>query len=330
MHTWKSWLVAGLALCLAACLGVLSAECVQAQTRQGSARTRTLRGIEAVRYLYSRGDYARVEQFAYGLLWEDIQQPEVLYLLADSLFRQAKKEDAAVYLTLLLRVLEKNARRADVTKYKRRTQRQLALLDKEYEKLKAAYARTASGKRFESPEKVDDLWMTQVTSDLHGLHGLYAWKLVGGRKDMKPDWIHNRQGVMHRSGMKYVDQVDGRKGVLFGIPIKDKTSQDADKFHRAILERLGHPTQITIRNLGKCKFLRVGTKGYGFPFILRARRGEKVIFSSRVGTDAWADLKVDLQDAAGKPETITVELVVPEKQRWSEGVWVDYMDFFDN
>jgi len=199
-----------------------------------------------------------------------------------------------------------------------------------HRKARQEYLASAAGKRFQGPQTVSDLWMTQVQCDLHCLHGLYAWKLVGGRKDAKPDWIHNRQGTMHCSGMKHVEQVDGRKGVLYSVPVKAKTSQDADRFHRAILDRLGHPTRITTRNPGKCRFLRVGAKAYGFPFILKVYVSGKEAFRRRIGTDAWADLKVDLGDAADKDEPVFVELVVPEGQKWSEGAWIDYLDFFDN
>ena len=310
---------------LALATGLLVSSDVVASQR---TTVRTVTGAEALRLLYGQRQYAKVARFGYAELWRDIRRPDVLLLLASSLDRLGKKEDAAVYYTLALRVLAEdptsNAARSKAVRTL------LTKVDGKHEQLKARYMKAAPGKLFTSPEAVDDLWMTQVTSDLHCLHGLYAWKLVGGRKDVSPDWIHNRKGVMHRSGMKYVGEVDGRKGVLYGIPVKAKTSQDADKYHRAILKRIGHPTRITTRNVGKCKFLRIGTKGYGFGYLLKARVAGREVLSQRVGKDKWADLRIDLKDAAGKDEQVTIELVVPEGQRWSEGVWIDYLDFFEN
>ena len=71
-------------------------------------------------------------------------------------------------------------------------------------------------------------------------------------------------------------------------------------------------------------------RGYGFPFIFRVKVDGKELLSQRVGTGAWSDLKIDLGEAAGKDLPATVELIVPEGQRWSEGAWIDYIDFFDS
>jgi hypothetical protein len=171
--------------------------------------------------------------------------------------------------------------------------------------------------------------MNNVEADLFSLHGLYAWKLVGGRKDAEADWIHNASGAMHRSGMKRVDEVEGRKGVLFGVPLKDMNSQDADQHHRTALQQLGHNSRISARNAGKCRFLRLGSRGYGFPLILRVIVADEEVAKEQIGTDAWSDLRIALATDARESEVI-VELIVPEGQQWSEGVWIDYLDFFDN
>lgn len=197
-----------------------------------------------------------------------------------------------------------------------------ALLDKQFQRLKAQYAENAADKRFTSPEKVDDLWMTQVQADLTSLHGLYAWKLVGGRKDMKPGWIHNEQGVIHRSGMKYMDEVDGRKGVLLAVPLKP------GEIHRAV--NLGHPPHVTIRNAGKCRFLRVGVKGYHFPFVLKVLAGGRELFSQEISEKDWSDLKVDVKETAETSGEVTLELLVPPEQGAHEAAWFDYIDFFEN
>jgi hypothetical protein len=172
--------------------------------------------------------------------------------------------------------------------------------------------------------------MSQVEADLFSLHGLYAWKLVGGRNDAKPDWIHNTQGVLHRSGMKLVDEVEGRKGVLFGVPIKDKGSADADESNRKALDRLGHSSRIVARNIMGRPVLRAGARGYGFPFILRVKDGDEEIFSQNVTEKEWSDVKVELSKRPVIPKQVMVELVVPEGQKWSEGVWIDYLDFFED
>jgi hypothetical protein len=32
----------------------------------------------------------------------------------------------------------------------------------------------------------------------------------------------------------------------------------------------------------------------------------------------------------GAKEEVTLELVIPPEQRWMEGAWFDYIDFFDD
>lgn len=295
-------------------------------------RTVRLTPLQAMRLLAQQGDYEKVKRIALAEVWSDISKPEALRYLVVALERLHDREQAGAFCHILLRVLEQRqtASAPSTPAIRKWAQAQLPRLDVEFRKRQKRYRAAAAGKKFTTAEDVSDLWMTQVTSDAHCLHGLYAWKLVGGRKDLKPDWIHNRLGSMHRSCMKHVEEVEGRKGVLFSIPVKVKTSKDADKFHRALLKRLGHPTQITIRNVGKCRFLRAGTRAYGFPFIFRVEVGGKELLAQRVGTGAWSDLKIDLGDAAGRDVSAIVELIVPEGQRWSEGAWIDYLDFFDD
>jgi hypothetical protein len=311
---WAVWLLAAMA---ALYLSLSAVGPTLAQVKQGKPLT----GIEAARYANSSGQQARAEMFCLKLLWTNIHQPEAIDILSRAQEILRKNDEAAVWNTILLRVLEEKASPADVSKYKSGAERRLAGLNKDWEAKKAKYAEAAPGKKFDSPEKVDDLWMTQVKADINTLEGLYAWKLVGGKQNAKPDWIHNAQGAMHRSGLKYVDEVDGRKGVLFGVPLK--ASGPA-------AQKLGHPTQIKMTNPGKAPFLRAGVKGYNSPFVLKIYAGGKEIASQPVGEKTWSDLKIDLKDAAGKAEQITVELVVPEDQQFGEGAWIDYLDFFEN
>ena len=314
--------------------------------------------------LHKTGNFRDTEIYAYRMLWQDVRQPEVLYLLASSQERLRKPAEAAASYALFLRVLDDvRAAGTDVhveaAKQRPIAERRLKAFKRDDQALTASYAKKAAGKKFESPEKVDDGWMDTVQSDLFSLHGLYAWKLVGGRKDAKPDWVHNTKGTLHRSGAKHVDEAEGRKGVLFTIPLKDIKSEDADELTRKELDRLGHNSHFEARNVGGCRFVRIGARAYGFPIELKVLADGKELKSEKVRTDAWSDLKIELPPAQPKPaaakpapgaataapkarpnpkpapseatgQQVVVEFIVPEGQKWSEGVWVDYLDFFDN
>lgn len=290
---------------------------------------RVMSHIEALRTWHGRGNHKEVIENAPKLLWKDIEQPEVLYLLGSSLEKSNRKPEAAAYLTLFLRTLDmKRGEAGNTAGFRPAVERRLKTMGQDQATLDAQYRKAAASRRFESAEKVDDVWMSQVEGDLFSLHGLYAWNLTGGRKDAKPDWIHNTQGVMHRSGLKRMDEVDGRKGVLFTVPLKEHGSKDLDEHHSRSLERLGHSSRVIARNpLGR-KVLRIGSKGYGFGFLLKVKDDAgKELLSKQVGTENWEDIKLDLP---GAPKEVIVELIVPEGQKWSEGVWIDYLDFFEN
>jgi hypothetical protein len=315
---------------------------------------RTLTGIDGLRALHKSGRPADAERYAYSLLWKDIRQPEVLYLLASTEDRLKKREEAAVYYALFLRTLEEagDAAPPEVAKFRRVAEQRLKGGRQDRPSLSAAYAMSAAGKKFESPDKVDDVWMNNVKGDLFSLHALYAWKIVGGRKDAAADWVHNAQGALHRSGLKHVDEVEGRKGVLFTVPLKDQNSQDADASNREGLQTLGHNSHVEARNVGGGKFVRAGLRGYGFPVLVKVLVDGKELASETVGVDRWTDLKVELPPAeaqsatepakapapGGKPvlfnnetgQRVVMELIVPEGQQWSEGIWIDYFDFFDD
>ena len=283
---------------------------------QAAAIRKELRGMEAVKFLYQRRDYAQAKLAAYTVLWKDINQPEALYYLAGSLARLNDRKQAAVFYTLLLRVLEEDPKsKADrrAASWKATCLRALKALDGRHRAEQKTYAQTASGKTFAAPDKVSDLWMSQVKCTLHCLHGLYAWKLVGGRKDAKPDWIHNTQGAMHRSGAKYMADIHGRSGVLFCIP---------NKKSRLL-------STLVWDGPAKGKVLRIGTMAYNFPYLLNVLVGEKQVFSKTIGKDSWDDLRIPLDTEVGKGTPLTLELVVPENQRWHEGLFFDYIDFFE-
>jgi hypothetical protein len=306
--------------------------------RTGAAQPppQSLTGIDAMRALYQSGKPADIERFALTMLWKDIRQPEVLFYLGTGEERLRKTPDAAAFYTLFLRTLDEASKAGggaapypDSAKHKQLAERKLKALKQDPAALAAAYAKTATGKKFTTPEAVDDVWMNNVRGDLFSLNGLYAWKLVGGRKDAKPDWIHNTQGAMHVSGLKKVDDVEGRKGVLFTIPLKDMNSADADSANRDELQKLGHNSHVEATNVGGGKVLRAGLRGYGFPVLVKVKLGDKELHSETVPVDKWSDLKVALPpESKGKP--VSVELIVPEGQKSSEGVWIDYLDFFEN
>jgi hypothetical protein len=217
---------------------------------------------------------------------------------------------------ILLRVLDdpRCSDYAQAVAARRWCDSQLKQLDTDVRKQQEQHRAGTPTREFSKPEAVDDTWMTEVTADLHSLHGLYAWTLVGGRKDADKKWIHNRLGRLHRSGAKYLSEVEGRKGVLFAIPLKESHSQ----------------SRLIVEKAGPAPFLRVGTRAYGFPFVLDVAVEGKSVFSQTIGTDAWEDLKIPLGEYADKDVEIVLKLVVPEDQKWHEGAYFDYVDIFQD
>ena len=278
--------------------------------------TVNVRATRALKSRFHNGDYRKVSQLAYKLLWEDIYQPEVLRYLGASLKEIGKPDDAAAVMHVLLRVLDdpRCSDYAQAVAARRWCGNQLKRLDTEFRKQQEQHRAATPTREFTKPEAVDDTWMTEVTADLQNLHGLYAWTLVGGRKDADKKWIHNRLGQLHRSGAKYLSKVEGRKGVLFAIPLKEN-----DRLSRLI-----------VRKAGPAPFLRVGTRAYGFPFVLDVVVEGESVSAQTIGTDAWEDLKIPLGGHADKDVEIVLKLVVPENQKWHEGAYFDYVDLFQN
>ncbi len=281
------------------------------------ATTVVLKGMDAAKVLFQQGDYDKAKFAAATVAWEDINQPEALRFIGLCLDKLGDREQAAAFYHLCLRVLEEDPKsKADPRTPSRRAtcQKELERLDVAYRIERDDYLKATAGKAFASPEKVSDLWMTQVKVDLHSLHGLYDHKLVGGRKDVKPDWIHNTQGAMHRSGAKLMDDIQGRKGVLFCVPDK--------KSHRQ--------SRLIWEGPVKGKVLRIGAMAYNFPYLLNVVVGDKQLLSKTIGKDKWADLRIPLGTAPSKDAPLILELVIPEDQRWAEGAFFDYVDFFDD
>jgi len=279
--------------------------------------------IDAMRICCQQRSYEKAKMLACVLLWKDIHQPEALYYLAVALEGLKDRPQAAAFVHILQRVLEeerfaKHPHRASMQRWCRARLRGLEAASQPCTRSRpATSSATAPVSRpaaveFTSPQKVSDAWMDRVRADLRPLHHLYCWTLVGGRKDAAKDWIHNRQGRMHRSGAKYMDDVHGRKGVLFAIPRKPSKGR----------------SRLVIRNVGKGRVLRIGVRGYGFPFRMNVVVGKKTLFTKAIPVRPWQDVKIDLAEHAGKDAEVTIELVVPEKQRWAEGAFFDYIEFF--
>lgn len=296
------------------------AVCAAAQASPASAQQQ-ISGPEAVQMYLGRKQYAEVEKTAYQVLWSDMHQPQVMGGLAQALEALKRPEEAAAWYTLMARAAsESDLSKTEATKYKTLADRRLAVLDKAWLKKKAEHEKAAAGRKFEAPEKVDDAWTTEATAELKTLHGMYGYKFIGGRPDRPKDWIHNAKGEMQRSGFKLVDELDGRTGVYF-ICFNPDLKPTAK---RPLTNR------IAVKNPGDARYLRIGTKGYNFPFILTATAGDREVFSQKIGEKAWSDLKIDLGESRAKGEPVVLVLSRPEGQRPIEGCWFDYIDFFED
>ena len=328
------------------------------------AQSRTLTGVEAQRYLFSQKKYADAETYGYYTIWRDLNQPEALMLLGRTLEILKKNGRAVEVYGLLLRVLEDpTIAPADILKYKPQAEARLKPLDKARQQQLAAFIAAAGHKKFESPQTVDDGWMLEARCDLFSPYELACYTLIGQRRSkVPPDWIHNKDGDLHRSGAKFVSEYDGRKGLLYTHAIKDKPHPEKfkpDGYHVENLKRLGHPPHLTVTNIGDCPLLRVGIKGDNHPFELRVLVDGQVIFSQLVTAKDWADLTIEMPKPGptsqpGAPPTAPVttppaqpgatgssppppahqqavlELVCPEDRPLSGNVWIDYADFFEN
>jgi hypothetical protein len=300
----------------------------------------TLSGIQAIRELHFRKRYEECEFFASRFLWNDIRrQPEALYLLASSIDWQERPDEAAAWYTLYLRCLdEKKDWPSTDTRYRKPATNRLKLLKLDAATLDAQYkAVTADGLTFTMPEAVDDAWMTQVRADLQSLHRLRFYKAIRARlKGMPDNWIHNRQGEMHRSGMKFLKEVEGRNGVLSAAPHGDKDDDDGDDNGDADGEaHEAEASRITAHNFRGAKFLRIGARADEHPFELRVNVADNEIARHEISPDAWSDLKIALPpaDPATQPsgaQQVTLQLVLPENPTGPEGAWFDYIEFFDN
>lgn len=295
-----------------------------------------LEGIEALRYLAKQGQPVDAEKVGYVLLWVDIRKPEEIALLAQSLAKMGRRSDAATWYRLFLRVAADKPDEA--APFKVAADSFLKFGDRDHDNLVKQYRAKAGGK-FPAPEAVSDLWMTQVTGDLSSLSELQAWKLVGGNKEAKdPNWIHNHQGVMHRSGLKLMDEVDGRKGVLMALPRPRATRQEkeTDKPKAAADDKpkeapaAGRGAAVRLPYAGKGKVLRIGAKGWTGDFILEISVAQQKLLSQRVTATQWHDLKVDLPAAIKVGDEIVVELLPPQGQRHHQGAWLDYLDVFED
>jgi len=294
--------------------------------RGANAEGRTVQGIDAIRLLCSRGQYSQAEQYAYQQLWRDMEQPQALYWLAVALSKQGKNDDAAVYDTYFLRVAE-NPKAQVADAQKRQVEAQLKRLNAEFERSKAQHEAVAAARRFDSPESVSDLWMTEAKADLFSFYDLHHWVVVGGIKDRPAHW---NTGKMHRNGMRFLADYAGRKGVLFTPSVKRAEEAQGDLYHEHHIKRLGHPPYVIVRNPGRQQYLRIGALSDGQPVLLKVHVGEREAFSQAISRDQWEDVKIDLGEDGSRTEAVTLELTVPKGQHYSGGIFLDYVDFFVN
>jgi hypothetical protein len=283
-------------------------------------------GVDAVRYFVRNGNYIEAEDYAYPIIWKDLNQPELLHLLAQSLSKLNRREDAATYYRLLMRLHEESPS-ADSAKFKPLAEKFLTFGETDHLKRVKQYEAETGGK-FTTPAAVSDLWMTQVTADLYTLDELLAWKLARVDvefADNEPQSVHRKQGVMHRSGMKRVDEVEGRKGVLFTLPHTRPAKGTVAALDGPPIKGA---TRVTLPYGGKGGFLRVGVKGYLSAFTLEVSIKGTVLHTQKVDANTWSDLKIELKEPLKAKELVTLELIAGQSKWPNEGVWLDYVGFF--
>jgi hypothetical protein len=310
--------------------------------------------LEMARLLLQRQMYVQARGALILQLYQKDSGVEEEYLLGQAFEGLNRKQDAVALYTMCQRSLEELGPSADarLAAMGKDAQARITRLDIEGARQRKAYLDTAAGKHFESPEKVSDLWMTQVT----------ATKLTYMNLDrpgaclnnaMKKGWVFDGptatiikpppgkekalQSPMkltgpqqfpqrHVSGAGYIDQVGGRKGILHLNP-NWKTKQ---------------PGQLKIRNAGKGDFLRIGASSpvWSMPncevaasqdnadFVLNVLVGDKKIFTQIVGGRKWTDLKIDLGEFRGKDVEFIVEDAAGGNEPYINGAYFDYVDFF--
>ncbi|MBM4035623.1 MAG: hypothetical protein FJ291_28105 [Planctomycetes bacterium] len=214
---------------------------IPAAVRRVDAEGKMVQGLDAIRLLCGRGQYAQAEQFAYRQLWKDMEQPQALYWLALALSKQGKNDDAAVYSTYFLRVAE-NPKAQVADAQKGQVEAQLKRLNADFERSKAQHEAEAATRKFASTDTVSDLWMTEAKADLFSYYDLHHWVVVGGIKDRPAHW---NTGKMHRSGMRLLDEYAGRKGVLFTPSVKRAEEAQGDLYHEHHIKRLGILKRVT-------------------------------------------------------------------------------------
>lgn len=326
---------------LLACL-ILSTPIAHAQEKEKdpakAPNTTRLEGVEALRYMARHGQPIDAAKIAYVLLWPDIRKPEELSLLAQSLAKMGRRADAATWYRIYQRVAADMP--AEAAPFKAAADNFLKFGDRDHDALVKQYRAKAGGK-FPGPESVSDLWMTQVTGDLHNLHDLMAWKLVGGPKGADPKSIHSLQGTIHRSGMKLMDEVDGRKGVLMALPrpraaaagkdqVKPPTPDPAKEAPKESPPASPRGGAVVFTHPGQGATLRIGARSLQAPFTLEVSIAGKQILSQNVTSAQWHDLKAALPAAMKAGDEILVELLPPQGQRSHPGAWIDYLDVFED
>ena len=297
----------------------------------------TIQGMEAIRMLFRTGKINDAEQFIYVEQWDDIRQPEAMHIRAQIIMRKNQRDIAATWYNLLLRIAD-DYPSVEGEKFRSNAEKFLKFGDRAHEKDAVAYLAQAGGK-FPGPEKVGDGWMTQVSAaDLHGLKALQAWFYIEGRPQvLRGDsmWIHTQKSAMHRSGLKWTEEVSERNGALFGVAHAKKPGGDEKKGPADINKEApkdGPPaaTRITYTYPGKGTMLRIGTRMWGSAFRLEVKAGDKTILEQLVEGNSWSDLSAELPSSLKKGDKITVDLILPSATNHIHGVWIDYIDVFED
>jgi len=310
--------------------------------------------LEAARGMIQRRDFAKARTVLLFELYRKPADVEEECLLAQVWEGLVKKDDAIALYAMCVRSLEELGPKPEprLAAIGKDAAARLARLDQGGPRQRKAYLDSAASKPFIAPEKVSDLWMTQVTAtklpydmlERPGACVLDAFKkgwtfdhatgtmvkpAPGGEKPhQSPMKLTGPQDFprRHISGAGYVEEAGGRKGILNLHPNW----------------RTKEPSQLKMRNVGKCDFLRIGASSpvWSTPncevaasqdkadFVLNVYVGEKRMFSEIVGGRKWTDLKIDLGEFRGKDVEVIVEDAAGGNEPYVNGAYFDYVDFF--
>jgi hypothetical protein len=263
-------------------------------------------------------DFEQGKRVVCALIFDTDTDVDGSLCLARCLVETGDPEQGAAFYHIAQRILARTAPPPpEAAAWQRQIAQALAKLDQRYAADAKAYREAATKpKHWESPAQADERWMTQAEFDPAPVHGLYAWRIIGGRSDKPADWLHNQQGAVHRSGAKWMDAIAGRKGVFFyptsGKRLHWRGPADKAVLHLGVFGQ-GNTCQVTVFVDGKNMF-------------------EKRIAGAYVGAAdqaPWEDLVIPL-GVGPEQRAIEVEFTKPQDQRWADGVFIDYLEMCDD